>query len=438
MRRTLAPLLLGVLAAACGKKRTGPVDEPPTQLPESVECGVPPGRSPFADLTFGPGVDGVVFKSPRPRDGGQHSEVGRLGAPCATATSREACETAVAAATAAAGWRHVGTYAGRPDLDYGYGVVTRGDDVRVLATAEELQKLVAPIESLKEAVALARLVEGPPHCSSGNARTDPDGFVLRYQPFVCDRPTVERLVKVARDGTISVVAQRDLSQGRPIGCYEGRRPIGFVVEPRPWLASLPAHVAEIAHMEAAAVVAFAELRDELRRHGAPGALVARVERARRDEVVHAAIMTARAEALGARPRAVAPPVAPPVGERRTLFELALDNATEGCVHETYGALVAAHQARHAADPALRRAFARIARDEAAHAALALDLADWLATRLDPTERAHVEAARAAAWRDLTAECARLPPAPEVVHDAGMPTAPIATALVTALHHALAA
>jgi hypothetical protein len=53
--------------------------------------------------------------------------------------------------------------------------------------------------------------------------------------------------------------------------------------------------------------------------------------------------------------------------------VALDNARAGCLRELFGAMVAHVQCERAGDFAQRAAFAAIARDEAAHAALAFDL-----------------------------------------------------------------
>jgi hypothetical protein len=79
----------------------------------------------------------------------------------------------------------------------------------------------------------------------------------------------------------------------------------------------------------------------------------------------------------------------------TLAELARQNAVEGQVGETIGALVATCQARAAA-PELRGVFASIARDEARHAELAHQLARWLEPRLTASERTMVADARQSA------------------------------------------
>jgi hypothetical protein len=145
----------------------------------------------------------------------------------------------------------------------------------------------------------------------------------------------------------------------------------------------------MARLEAASVFAFRELRVELRAHGAPRALVRAAERAARDETRHARATRALARRYGAN-------VPPPVVERRpvrSLEAIALDNATEGCVRETFGALVAHHQAHTARDPVVSAAMKRIARDETRHAALAYDIDAWATQRLGRLARRRVDAAK---------------------------------------------
>ena len=56
-----------------------------------------------------------------------------------------------------------------------------------------------------------------------------------------------------------------------------------------------------------------------------------------------------------------------------------ENAREGCVRETFGALIAMHQAERAGDPIIRRAMRRIAEEETRHAELAWEVASWSAS-----------------------------------------------------------
>jgi hypothetical protein len=77
----------------------------------------------------------------------------------------------------------------------------------------------------------------------------------------------------------------------------------------------------------------------------------------------------------------------------SLFELAQENAVEGQVGETFGALLAVCQAHSATDPEIRASSTQIARDETAHADLAYRLARWLDPQLTLEQRAAVRAAR---------------------------------------------
>ena len=86
-----------------------------------------------------------------------------------------------------------------------------------------------------------------------------------------------------------------------------------------------------------------------------------------------------------------------------MLEVALNNAVEGCVHETWAACLATHQAVTAPDAVLRRIFAKIARDEVRHAQLAWDLHEWFLTQLSPEEAQQVQAAQHQAMAALAAE-----------------------------------
>jgi hypothetical protein len=172
-------------------------------------------------------------------------------------------------------------------------------------------------------------------------------------------------------------------------CVAGRAPRGF--SPRPGRAASVhgAYLARMAQLEAASVDAFHALHDDLARLGAPRRLLAAVRTAGADEVRHARDVGRAAARFGASvPCVRVPPIAP-----RSLEQLALENAREGCVEETFGAAIAAVQAERATDPAVRRLMRVIAREELRHAALAWRIADWLDARLDAAGRARVGGAR---------------------------------------------
>jgi hypothetical protein len=168
-----------------------------------------------------------------------------------------------------------------------------------------------------------------------------------------------------------------------VGTDAGADPVGR------WLA-------EAAHLEAASVHAFEQLADRLAALAAPATLVTAARRCAREEIEHARVMTAWARVYGVEPAAVR---LRPVGEPM-LEALALENAVEGCVRETWGALLAWYQAAHAEDPALRAALADIARDETRHAELARSIAEWLEPQLSESARTRIRAARDRAVAEL--------------------------------------
>ena len=190
-----------------------------------------------------------------------------------------------------------------------------------------------------------------------------------------------------------------------LSCFDictGRRPGGYCAPGALASGDVGAHFARMAALEAASVVAFRGLSRELALHRAPRALVKGCQRAARDEVRHARATSALARARGGVLSFGAVAAQAP----RTLEAIAIENAVEGCVRETFGALAAHWQAREARDPVVRDAMRRIARDETRHAALSWSIDAWARSRLNRAARARVDAARDAAVRALVPGGAR--------------------------------
>lgn len=141
------------------------------------------------------------------------------------------------------------------------------------------------------------------------------------------------------------------------------------------------------------------MADEIEAHALGDDLRAAARRAAKEEARHTRMMTSLARSLGSDR---VPRVKKPARRRRTLEEIALENAVEGCVRETYGALVATHQATHAEDPHIRAIFAIIAEDETSHAELAWAVAAALERRLDEPAKQRVHHARMCAIFELQA------------------------------------
>jgi hypothetical protein len=218
-----------------------------------------------------------------------------------------------------------------------------------------------------------------------------------------------------------------------VGCL-GRRPQGLRgLDPsRRALSRVGDYLARAAYLEAAAVDAFQILARELAAHGAPARLLGALEQAARDEVRHARETAALARRHGGAPRV---PVRSKRGPVRALDAIAIENAVEGCVRETYGALVAGWQARAAHDGAAKRLMTRIAPDEARHAQLSWAIARWMDRRLDRESKARVREATRASAADLARELRAEPPG-EIVLALGLPRAEDAARLHAGLERAL--
>jgi hypothetical protein len=233
---------------------------------------------------------------------------------------------------------------------------------------------------------------------------------------------------VPATGTLQAEAGQTIALGCGICPGAGRRPAGLRrVRRRPAATALGEYFAHLARLEAASIHAFARLSLDLRDHAAPPSFVAMATRCSRDETRHARTMTSLAKRHGGEPA----PVALGARRARPLEAVIRENAVEGCVRETFGALVATWQAVHAADEGIRRAFSRIAVDEIRHAALAWAVASWADGQLSPSSVRRVSKARSAALAALRREASRDPPA-ALSRQAGLPTAAQCAALVDVL------
>ena len=216
------------------------------------------------------------------------------------------------------------------------------------------------------------------------------------------RPVPGRPLRVAGRDLPAPVRRVDAPRGAPLG-------LELDAELRSRVAAGWLHDARY---ERASVASFERAAAELSRRGAPPALIAATRRAADDELAHARTCAALAWRYGAPP--LAPDRLEPGPPRDgTMASLALDVLEEGCVNETFAALVAARCARRAAPREVRAALARIADDECRHAGLAWATLRWALSR-DPAARDAVRA-RAAELRPSEAPSAEPAPGALAAH-----------------------
>ncbi len=312
--------------------------------------------------------------------------------------------------------------------------LTRGDEARAITTQAGLLDLLGPIDAPGDAALLAYLDGRQILCDDGDeVGVDDDGYVIHTRTGDgCGNDIEEHVLLVRPDGSMEVI-QTVLIEKGDATCAAGRLPAGLCTTRRMAGATDPVgeYLARMAYLEAAAVPAFGQLARELSVHGAPRSMVRAALRSRRDEVRHAKVTARLARRFGGRPTApTVDRVAP-----RPLPEVAADNAAEGCIRETYGALVAHAQARRARDPQLRRALGRIAQEETRHAALSWSLSQWAESRMNAGQRRAVARSTANALEQLESELTQEHHAR--VHDiAGMPTPDRARSLYRGLAQAL--
>jgi hypothetical protein len=245
-------------------------------------------------------------------------------------------------------------------------------------------------------------------------------------------PMTKQRQRVRAGGTSEVIETEDADE---TNACAGRRPEGLVALTASSGDELLRYLEGQAYLEAASVEAFERLARELAALGAPRSLVRRARQAKADEVRHHALLVDVGRRHDARFAPPAPRVAPAPG-RRTLLAFALENAVEGCVRETWGALVAHHQARRASDPALREACALIADDETRHAELSWAIQAWVQRRLGASERRAIDQAMARAATELASECGAAGLSEGARAALGLPSAGRAQVLLARLDAAL--
>ncbi|MBK9265511.1 MAG: ferritin-like domain-containing protein [Polyangiaceae bacterium] len=349
------------------------------------------GNNDLDGLTATPAVDymelrqTVAFSEPPMTE-----VIAKQGSACANA-SGTTCSDTLATLTVTGGWtRSSGFFDGGPTTRY--LVFTRGDEVGAVASLDDLKKFLAPIENPRDAIFLIdnELSGHRVICEENNTAAVDDGFhILTTSGTACGEGSHrdEHVVHVSSTGVITVKETVVIEEGDS-GCVIGRRPEGLIASNPPRGArSMGAYFAEASQLEAASVFAFERLEGELRTYRAPRTLVRDARRARNDEVRHARMTRRLAKKNGGTP--VAARVRQMSG--RAWMEFVKENAVEGCIRETFGALVATYQAQHATDEHIKRAMGVIANDETRHASLAWRVAKWAEARLSAEERAEVRA-----------------------------------------------
>ena len=154
--------------------------------------------------------------------------------------------------------------------------------------------------------------------------------------------------------------------------------------------------ARAAHAEHASVFAFAQLHRELSNLGASHELLSKIADAIREEASHTKMMKDFAKANKGNLKEIQEH---PIGSR-SIWEIAVENLLEGCINESYAALQALYQSRHAQTDQLKGLFLTIAQDECKHAEIAREVHIFLCTLLTAEEQIKLQVLAKKQWKQL--------------------------------------
>jgi hypothetical protein len=201
--------------------------------------------------------------------------------------------------------------------------------------------------------------------------------------FACEPEVVGCYCHIGRPFVIEGRPLEGAAQ-RVLGWQDARAPrpdmTGLSAEERGLLA---AHWARSGAAEYTSIAGLQRFAMDLMVNGAPADLIAAAHRAALDEVRHARLAFSLASAFAGAPigpAALDLPAAVPI--HRSLAELAISTAREGCTTETLSTCLLAEALQRATDPAVTAALAQMRRDEERHAELAYRALSWALSR-DP-------------------------------------------------------
>ena len=357
------------------------------------------------------------------------SESARFGVMCAGAADSSACEKDL--------WRlEIERCATLPCR---VAIAAEPAGLRRIEERAELLRLLGDIDTAAETVLLAsfdgrRLCPGlgrDPLDIGAEVRSTPSGYQLQItrEGDSCSRTDLTRTKLLINPAGQFHVVSVEMLRGSSL--CAGRRPPGLsrnvtCEQDQQGRKSqeVGTFLAGMARLEHASIYAFYQLIRELGAHGAPEALRVLALDAMLDEVRHVLDTATLARQFGAEV------VWAHVKQTalRSLLELALDNAREGCVRETFGALLATYQAASAEDANVRSVMARIAEDETRHATFSWRLMEWLTPLLSESEQERVAEASAEAHAELAIEL-KAAPSDSVRRTLGMPSPEVAAVLL---------
>ena len=216
----------------------------------------------------------------------------------------------------------------------------------------------------------------------------------------------------------------------------GRMPNGLHVKNGPVATQssvnvLGQYLADMTAMETAAITAFSNLSLELEANDAPSELIARARQAVLEEARHSEM----AALLAASFDAEMPEVCVDDFCLRSLYEIALENAVEGCVNETFAAACGLWQSEYAQLDVFRKVIGHITEEEMGHAALSWEIHQWIMPQLSEVQQEQIRVAQSEAVENLVSDF-KQESNPALQQAFGLPTKDDAARLFTQLKNSV--
>lgn len=223
-------------------------------------------------LTGTTAIDFFSFREEYDGSTGAPQIVSESGTPCNSGPDAAKCKTDLGSLRSEKGWQRVSFGLDRPGRRY--LVTTAADKITTAVTVADATKLLAPIETGYDAAFVATATDQYRFVCDGskNAKQTPEGWELKVESGTdcgADNKVEGHTLLVAADGTVTVKQTTLIKAGDP-GCVFGRRPEGLVAAADCESGDpVGAFFAAAAHLEAASVLSFERLADELTMLGAP-------------------------------------------------------------------------------------------------------------------------------------------------------------------------
>jgi len=390
----LHKVLCGILGTTIGSCYLMPKPDPNALAPDSdwqgVSCNENNQKDLLSELNPTESIDGLLLYSVGGQIGSYIEEAG--GEPCAMASEATQCNETIDSLL--------------HSFDSEALITTQGDTIQVLQSEYEIKAFLGQLNNPQKVFSWMHIHGMTLSCKFNDSAvvTHDNGQtwdgVYTETTESCN-PIIRERVRVKINVESWLITETDRSEIKRIdGACIGRKPPGALSfrqsNTQVNYHELGITFARHAAYEAASVIAFEHLEKELSMYGAPNDMLERIQIAAEDERRHAAQVELLAIRYGNQAEVFSVESAP----LRNLESIAIDNMSEGCIGESWGALIGLYQAENAKDPVIAETMHQIALEEVEHASLSWAIHDWIMPKLSVQASERVRVAQKSSLEKL--------------------------------------